>query len=299
MDFKHLRTFQTAAQTLNFSETAEMLGYVQSAVTAHIRSLESELEVRLFDRNGRGVRLTYEGQQLLDYADRLFALRDEAEQAIKRGKDITGNITIAGYESLLTYRLPQILKRFVDAYPQVRLNVVPLAVKQLKTQVLNAQIDIAFTMEQSTHVNGLEQLRLRCEEVNVIAAPSHPLAKKKCVTANDLVNETLLFTEPGCSYRALFEHNLMKAGVFDKPKLEFVSVEPIKACVKMGMGIAALSRVSTERDIAQGRLAKLDWQGDDLSVNLHMVWNSKRWLSPAVKAFLDVTQSFYDGSELV
>ena len=83
MDFKKLRTFQCAARTLNFSEAAEQLGYVQSAVTNQIKALESELNVQLFERNGRGVALSQSGLQLFDYSQKLFSLRDEARAAVQ------------------------------------------------------------------------------------------------------------------------------------------------------------------------------------------------------------------------
>ncbi len=292
MDFKRLRTFVTAARVQNFSEASAQLGYVQSAVTAQIKALEDELQVSLFDRNGRGVQLTKAGERLLDYAERLFMLRDEAKEAISSTEHIVGDMTIAGYETILTYRLPHTLDRFVRAYPSVRLNIRPLQVRQLKNQVLNANIDVAFVLEEPFQIPGLESRHIRDEKILIVAHPEHPLSQQKHVTANDLQGEQILLTEQGCNYRNLFERTLIRAGAYNGPRLEFSSIESIKACVKVGTGIAALSEVSVSEDIANGKLVALDWQDDALSVGLYMVWNKNRWLSPAVKAFIDNVKTF-------
>ena len=296
MDFKHLKTFRVAARTLNFSEAASELHYVQSAVTAHIRTLESELNVRLFDRNGRGVRLTSAGEQLLGYADRLFALRDEAEQSVRQSADIRGEITVAGYETVLTYRLPAILKAFGQQHPDVRINLVSLNVSQLQPHIQNQQIDVAFTLDdQSYHFEPSQSLARQClrqEKVAVICHPDHPLAARKQVTAADLQKETILLTEPGCHYRKVFEQALKASHGFRGHRMEFMSLEAIKSCIKLDMGIAAISEVSVIDELNDGSLAQLNWKGADLTMNLNVLWNDKRWLSPAMKAFLKAVSRF-------
>ena len=124
MDFKKLRTFQCAARTLNFSEAAEQLGYVQSAVTNQIKALESELNVQLFERNGRGVALSQSGLQLFDYTQKLFSLRDEARAAVQN-VPFAEPIKIGGHETVITYYLPQLLKEYSLENPNARFAIQP------------------------------------------------------------------------------------------------------------------------------------------------------------------------------
>ncbi|MGI9281563.1 MAG: LysR family transcriptional regulator [Endozoicomonas sp.] len=289
MDFKQLQTFRTAARTLNFTETARQLHYVQSAVTAHIRSLEALLDVRLFDRNGRGVALTSAGEQLLEYADRIVALRDEAEQSIKKSQTISGRLTLAGYETVLTYRLPGILKAFTEHYSDVQVSVASLNVRELLSQVANHQVDLAFLLEKEAALANMEKRLIGLEKVVVVADPNHELVKKKKVLAKDLAGHSLLLTEPGCSYRNAFEAALKKSGVLPEQRMEFISIEAIKACVKMGMGVAAISEISVAEELKRGELVSLNWQDDDLSLGLYMVWIANRWVSPALTAFIEST----------
>ncbi|WP_034837793.1 LysR family transcriptional regulator [Endozoicomonas numazuensis] len=289
MDFKQLQTFRTAARTLNFTETARQLHYVQSAVTAHIRSLEERLDVRLFDRSGRGVVLTSAGEQLLEYADRIVSLRDEAEQSVKKTQIVSGRLTLAGYETVLTYRLPGILKAYTEQYPKVRVNITSLNVRELLSQVANHQIDLAFLLDKEAALAHVEKRLVGLEKVVIVADPEHKLAHKKKVMARDLEGQPLLLTELGCSYRNVFETVLKNSGVIPEQQMEFISIEAIKACVKMGMGIAAISEVSVAEELQRGELVSLDWQDETLSLGLYMVWNANRWVSPALAAFIENT----------
>ena len=197
MNFKHLATFRSAANTLNFSEAAQSLNIVQSAVTAHIRALETELNVRLFDRSGRGVQLTSAGKQLLHYSEQLFALHEEAVHNLQQNQEINGEITIAGYESVLTYRLPRVLKGFIQQHPEVRVDVVSLNVSQLHNQVNNQQIDVAFSLESGAKADNLTHYQLKQEPVIIIAHPEHPLAKQLSATSAELQKENGAFNRAG------------------------------------------------------------------------------------------------------
>lgn len=296
MDFKKLNTFRTAARALNFSKASNSLGYVQSAVTNQIKLLEEELETPLFNRNGRGVRLTKAGEKLLEYTDQLLALRDEAKNAIRDTKATGGTLSIAGYETILTYRLPVLLDQFVKRYPDVKLQISPKSVRALKPGLLDGTIDLAFILEEEFTTQGLEWIKLQDEEVVVVASPDHPLAGCTGVRASDLADETLLLTEAGCNYRNRFERALIKAGAYNGSHLEFNSIETIKACARLGTSVAAISKVSVEQDLKAGSLVALDWVDDSLDVALLMAWSRNRWKSPAVERFLETASATYQAS---
>src|SRR5215472_8607729 len=95
MEFRHLTTFRMVAQLLSFRRAAEALGYVQANVTAHVQALEDELGVRLFDRLGRHIVLTDAGKQLLEYADKLSSLMQEAQTAFSQRAGEKGSILLS------------------------------------------------------------------------------------------------------------------------------------------------------------------------------------------------------------
>ncbi|MBM7072593.1 LysR family transcriptional regulator [Shewanella sp. 202IG2-18] len=291
MEFKQLKTFRTAARTESFSETADILCYVQSAVTAHIKALETELNVKLFDRHGRNVKLTQAGIQLYQYTEQLFNLREQAETAVRSTQSVVGKLNISAYETVLTYRLPPLITEFSKQFPEVNLFVSSLNVRRLSEQVINHQVDIAFTLGHEDIAERFSKFALRKEQIVVIAAPDHPLVTRNSITAEDFKGETILLTEQGCQYRKKFLTALNDVKPVQIKYLEFVSIEAIKSCVSMGLGIAAISRISAQKDIDAGKLTVLDWAGPDLSLTLNMIWSSNRWLSPAVKTFIALSKS--------
>ncbi|MGE5623389.1 MAG: LysR family transcriptional regulator, partial [Methanocella sp.] len=253
MDLRQLQTLRTVATTLNFTQAAAALGYVQSSVTAQIQALETELGVRLFDRLGRRVVLTDAGARLLKYADRMLALAEEARVAAAGAVEPAGSLTLSAPETVCTYRLPAVLHRFRALHPQVQLVFRPSLVRDLRRGVREGALDVAFLLERPVQGEGLNVVRLRGEEMLVVAPPGHRLAALPAVRAADLAGEQVLFTELGCSYRNQFEHALIQAGVYPSTALEFGSIESIKQCVMAGMGIALLPAVSVAREVEEKR----------------------------------------------
>src|SRR5690349_21719254 len=142
MELRQLITFRVLARTLNFTRTASELGYVQSSVTAQIQALEAELGVPLFDRLGKRVSLTDGGRQLLEYAERILALADEARAAVSADATPRGTLSIGAPETLCTYRLPAILHAFRDRYPQVQILFRANPVATLRQCVSTGVIDV-------------------------------------------------------------------------------------------------------------------------------------------------------------
>lgn len=287
MELRQLATFRLLATTLNFTRTATVLNYVQSNVTAQIQALEEELGVRLFDRLGKRVTLTEVGERLLRYAEQIVDLADEMGKVALTKEDPMGALTISAPESLCTYLLPKLLHHFRSCYPQVRVQFRPSPVADLRRLVSEGMLDIAFVLEEPIHSTKLVVKQLFPEPLHVIAAPSHPLASVDQVEPADMEGETVLLTESGCSYRALFEHSLAVAGVQPATTLEFSSVEAIKQCVMVGMGISILPEMATRAEVEQGKLVVLPWRLPDVQVMTQMIWHKEKWLSPALCAFID------------
>lgn len=293
MELRHLTTFRTVAHLLSFRRAAENLGYVQANVTAHIQALEEEVGVPLFDRLGRHVVLTDAGKQLLEYADRLLALAQEAQTVLSNHDVVRGTLTIGAPETLCIYRLPALLCLFQNRFPHVRLLFRPLTCHDLRQCVSEGTIDFAFVMEQPVHSNALMVESLVPEPIVLLAAPSHVLAHASRIDPADLETEALLLTEMGCSYRAVFEHQLATAGIVPRTTLEFSSIEAIKQCAMLRMGVAVLPMVSVVAEIAQEKLAVLSWHESDFHLFTQIIWSKGKWISPAMQAFLDVTREVF------
>ncbi len=286
MELRQLVIFRTLARTLNFTRTATALNYVQSNVTAQIQALETELGVRLFDRLGKRVALTDAGLRLLPYAEHVLESVDAMRAALSEGQDPVGTLTISAPETLCTYRLPRLLHYVREQYPLVRIHFRPSPVADLRRLVSEGLLDVAFVLEEPIHSSRLTVKPLLAEPIQVVAAPSHPFAVRECVEPADMERETVLLTENGCGYRSMFEHMLAEMGVQPTATVEFSSVEAIKQCVMVGMGIAILPQMTIQAEVKEGKITILPWTRP-MQVMTQMIWHREKWLSPAFHAFLE------------
>ncbi len=295
MELRQLKTFRAVAENLSFTRAAGELGYVQSSVTAQIQTLEKELGVPLFDRIGRRVTLTDAGRRLLGYAEKMLELEEETRAAVSANGEPAGTVTISAAETHCTYRLPRVLSRFRELYPQVRVLVRPVPVGTFCGDTVRdlgeGKADVAFVLDEPVRAGDLTVEPLVEEPVWLVTAQDHPLAESSPVRSLDFRGETLLLTGSGCSYRAMFLNALARDGVHPGTLLEFSGVEAIKQCAIAGMGVAVLPAVVAEKDVEAGSLTVLHWTGlEDFEVVTQMVRHKERWLSPAAEVFCDVAR---------
>ncbi|KHD85307.1 LysR family transcriptional regulator [Heyndrickxia ginsengihumi] len=299
MDYKHLETFQIAANKLNFTKTAEALNFAQSSVTAHIKALETELDVQLFDRLGRTLALTDAGRKLLFYANQILSLTEEAKKAIIAEKENAGTLVIGAAESLCTYRLPPILTTFKQRFPKVQFQFSPgTSDREILQQLEKGNLDAAILMNIEQVPDAFITEKLRREEINVVASPNHPLFHREFVSAADLSSESLLLTEKNCSYRRSFDNEFAAHGFHQQQVFEFASVEAMKQCVISGLGVAVLPKMTIQKELTEGTIQILPWKGNPLYIHSYLVWHKNKWMSPILSAFLDLTRKALGGEKL-
>ncbi|MGI8910053.1 MAG: LysR family transcriptional regulator [Rubrobacteraceae bacterium] len=308
MELRQVETFRAVAEELSFSRAAARLGYVQSSVSAQVAALENEFGVPLFDRLGRRVALTEAGVVMLGYSRRLLALVGETRETVVDAGvgsgEVTGSLVVSAPETLLTYRLPRLLALFHERHPKVRLSVRPSTVGRLvgsaRRAVEEGRVDVAFVLDGPAEAPGLLVEPLLEEGVTVIAPAAHALASAASVSPRDLSNETMLLPEApesGCAYRGQFERQLGAAGVTPPEKMEFQSIEAVKQCVAAGMGVSVLPSVAVNAELANGKLAALEWN-QSFEVLTQMVWHAERWRSPALGAFLETSREVFSAPRI-
>jgi DNA-binding transcriptional LysR family regulator len=287
MELRQLEIFRILAHELSFTRTAARAHCVQSNVSVQIRAIEQELGVQLFERLGQQVRLTPHGQRLLPYAERILRLLDEA-QTVTRGGESAGTLLIGSPESVLTYRLPPVLQAFRAKFPEAELVFRAVGTTDLVPQLEQGQLDLGLVIEDGLNDSRLQVEVLCPEPLILLSHPKHPLATRRTVTAEDLQDQPFLLTDSGCAYRSKLEQALASARVRPKAVMEFTSVETIKQCAALGMGIACLPAIVAGAEIASGKLAALPWSGSDLSMRTLAAWHKDKWLSPTMEAFLSL-----------
>jgi DNA-binding transcriptional LysR family regulator len=304
MELRHLSTFQAVAAELSFTRAAARLGYVQSAVTSHIKALEDELGARLFDRLGRRIVLTYAGTQLLGYADKILQLSDEATIMISQAGEPSGPVSVSAPEMLCAYRLPPVIRELHRQHPGIRLlfrsNPTGALDSSLRHALANGDIDTAFVLDENlTSTDSLRVEPLTSEPLVVVAAPCHPLAQAAAIGPADLDGVPVLLTDKGCSYRRVFERALHSAGARPAIAGEFISSDTVKYCVGAGTLIGVLARISVAAELDTGRLIALPWNGPPLTLSSYLIVHQQRAISPAHAALRAATRQFFVKSDIV
>ncbi len=290
MEVRQLQIFQTLAEELSFTRTAEKVHTVQSNVTAQIKALEEELGIPLFDRLGRRVTLTDAGRNFLPFASQALAAMDQGQRAVQTGAEPSGPLRIGAAESLLTYRLPEVLRAFRRHFPHVELIFRPYLNATLALELEAGKLDMAIFGDDPRPYSSIKSIRLRTERVLLLADVSHPLASQPAVKPADLAGENLLLTEAGCSYRGKLDRALALGNIRPANVTEFSSVEALKQCVTLGMGLGLLPAIVVARELRQNHLRALDWAGPSLDIVTYILWHKDKWISPAMVAFMDLVK---------
>jgi DNA-binding transcriptional LysR family regulator len=290
MEVRQLQIFRTLAEELSFTRTAEKVHTVQSNVTAQIKALEEELGIPLFDRLGRRVTLTDAGRNFLPFALQALAAMDQGQRALQAGAEPSGPLRIGAAESLLTYRLPEVLRAFRRHFPHVELIFRPYTNPTLALDLEAGKLDMAVHGDDLQPSASIKSIRLRTERVLLLAEAGHPLTGGPTVRPADLAGENLLLTETGCSYRGKLDRALALANVRPANVTEFSSVEAIKQCVALGMGVGLLPEMVVARELRQKRFQALQWVGPSLDIVTHILWHRDKWVSPAMAAFMELAK---------
>jgi DNA-binding transcriptional LysR family regulator len=297
MEVRQLQIFRTLAEELSFTRTAEKVNTVQSNVTAQIKALEEELGIPLFDRLGRRVTLTDAGRNFLPFASQALAAMDQGQRALQTGAEPSGPLRIGAAESLLTYRLPEVLRAFRRHFPHVELIFRPYVNATIALELEAGKFDMVIHGDDLQPYSSIKSNRLRTERVLLLSDATHPLASRPSVKPADLAGENLLLTEAGCSYRGKLDRALALANIRPANVTEFSSVEALKQCVTLGMGLGLLPAIVVARELRQNRLKALRWDGPSLDIVTHILWHKDKWISPAMAAFMELVKVKLDDSE--
>ena len=236
IDLESLLIFQTVVQEGGVNRAAEKLHRVPSNVTTRIRQLEDFLAVRLFRREGRTLSLSAEGHTLLNYANRLLRLADEAVNELRTGKP-QGLFRLGSLESTAGSRLAPILSRYHDDNPDVVVELVTGTSAALIQRVMNFEIEAAFVSEPF-NAPDLAALPVFDEELVLIT----PRELRALPDARALGRMTMVAFAHGCSYRKRLEEWLGFENAGAGRVLEFGSYQGMIACVAAGTGFAVVPK---------------------------------------------------------
>lgn len=293
MDLGQIEAFVQVAHHRSFSKAADSLFLTQPSVTARIQSLERDLGEALFERNGRGVRLTEMGTAFLPYARRTLKALQEGRDAIEgmRNLDI-GALKLAAALTVSTYVLPKILRGYCSTYPGVEVSVQTGRSEQVLQMVLND--DVHCALERTVQHAEVHTVPLYEDDLVLVAAPEHRLAKAGEATIEDIGREPLILYDKGSSYNQLIQGVFRQHGVVPRTLMELDTIEATKKMVEEGLGVAMVPKVSTEREFGQGTLVPIGIQGATMPRRqISLIFRRNRKHTRAVLAFFAQLAELY------
>lgn len=297
MNLKQLEAFVHVADGRSFSKAARELFLTQPTVSAHISSLEKELDARLFVRNTKEVDLSSDGELLYKYAKQMVELERKIEQTfLERPEDKQSCITIAASTVPAQYLLPAVLAKFMEKYPKEQFRVLETDSAQVVELIVEEKADVGFTgtMLEKKHCKYIPFYQ---DELVVIAPNTEYYQQflKQPEEVSWIKGEPLILREEGSGTRKEAEKQLKKRGIAMGHLNLVASIEnqeTIKKSIRKGMGISIMSKLAVEEEVKAGSILCFPLAEDDCRA-INVVYNKNKQLSLASERFVKTVKEVY------
>ena len=237
MELRELISFYHVARLRSVSKAARTLELGQPTVTTHLRKLESEFAITLFDRIKRPIQLTSEGITLLELVTPVVTsievLKRQMDYADRRGSFIVG-----AYPDLIAHHLPKGIQAFREQYPDIRIRLLARAYDPLMQLVRSGEIDLAFCSPPPADDPSLEFQELFEYNAVLMTPLGHPLIGRKNLTLEDVVASPLILPGQESMLRQRVDQAMKAQGLVGDVVLSLDNMESIKRYVEIGMGLA-------------------------------------------------------------
>jgi LysR family transcriptional regulator, low CO2-responsive transcriptional regulator len=296
LDLYKLQIFSVVVREGSFSAAAERLYMTQSAVSQHIKDLETSLGRRLFERGWRGVKLTPHGEVLNRYTVGIFDLVAQAESALMDIDHLTsGRVNMGATPGIGIYLAPDWVQEFRSRYPQLTVALQTGITSQIIGDVLAQKLDIGFIEGEldDRPQPRLASLVLAEIDQQIVVGFKHPFWGRANVTIDELNGQSLIVRQPNSQSRVWLDQALEQHGVEPVIGAEFDNLESIKRAVTVGACMAVLPPYVVQSEVEQHLLHMIPVEGRPFTRSLKLVWDSQTRFSPVTRAFLTALGSRY------
>jgi len=247
MDVRQLRYFLDIAATEHLTQSAQNLFVTQSTLSHGLRQLEQELGVALFERLGRGLKLSQAGAEFRAYAARALRELEAGRMALADLAGLqAGRLTVGAFPTFFNTVVPATVAAFSRAYPKVVVEVRDLRAVPIEEQLLRGELDLGIAFHPTVHAE-IETEPLFEERMLLVVAPSHPLAGRRTLGMARLAGLPLALLSRSFATRKLIDESLRKAGVSATVQVEMESVDALLRVCRFG----DLATIVPERAVRQ------------------------------------------------
>ena len=283
--------FKAVAEEGSFTAAAKRLHVSQSAISRQVILLEEELGGPLLHRGARGVTLTSSGELLLSLAHRLNRdVKNVVAQIAETHDLLRGSLTIAGGMTVCLHVLPRVLRDYHKKYQGIDIKVVTGRNETILALLRGHEVDLAL-LTLPIQDKDLEVIPVLKEEMVVVTAKNHPLAKQKSVDVDTLASYPQILYEEGSNTRRVQERLFAQTERTLNVAMETENVEITKAMVGAGLGITLIPYAAIEREVRAGRLAIMRVRGQRLFRQAGWVYLKSDYVPPPVTAMIELFDS--------
>ncbi len=290
MEIRQLNSFIKVVELQSFSRAAEALGYTQAAVTIQIRQLEQEFNTRFFDRVGRRVELTPPGRQFLSYAHEILRRIDDVHTALGNPQLQEHKLRIGTLESLLTFKLPAIIKYFYDHHREVSLEIKTGSPKELTDMLEHNQIDIAYFLDRRVYDQNWKKILEEAEPVVFVASPEADIVNRRFLHLTDLIDQPFFLTERDSNYRYALEQTLASQNMSIRPFFETGDTEVIIQLIKENRALSFLPYFAVADSMAKGELVQLRISDFEMNMYRQVFYHKDKWVTDEMKEFIELAE---------
>jgi LysR family transcriptional regulator, low CO2-responsive transcriptional regulator len=256
MTVTQLKTLLAVVREGSVTAAADELVVTQPSVSSALAALARELGCELFERSGRGIRLTASGAAFAPYAADVIGLLERGRQAAQEAAEAAAHeLQIIAVTTAAESFVPPLMRLFADQHPEIELTLAVGNRHEVLERVLNHSVDVAILGKPPAD-DRLVAARLTDNEIVCITAPDDPAVGQGRQEAVELAGRRWLLREAGSGTRTLNEQFLTERGL-DPSTLTLGSNGAIKQAARAGLGVSLVSRAAVETELASGRLGEL------------------------------------------
>lgn len=286
MDLRQLEIIRAIAESGSFTAAGHRLHVSQSAISRQILMLEDELQEPVFLRVGRRVRITAAGESLLQLSHRIFQdMKDTVDQISDTARPLMGSVQLAGGMTVCLYVFPALMREFGRAHPDVDMRITASSTDRCTSLVRSGLADLGL-LTLPIDAPDLVIAPAFDEEMLVVTARQHPLARKRRITPHDLRGEHFVLFEAGSNSRRAIDEFFVREQIEPRIVTETENVEILKNLARAGLGITIAPYQVVAREAAAGQIFCARIQGQSLVRRLGWVYARTSRVPRAVQEML-------------
>ena len=287
--FRQLEVFLATAHFENVTKAADALAMSQSAASGSLAELERTFGVQLFDRMGKRLQLSELGAQLRPAAENLLEQARAFESALT-DEDVVGRLKLGATLSIGNYLAVGMIAQFRRQFPNADVALTVANTQEIALRVRHFELDVGL-IEGELHDPELQTIPWRDDELQVFAAPDHPLARSHSIGDTELLAQSWIVREPGSGTRQTFDRAMHGILSDLNISMELQHTEAIKRAVEAGLGVGCLSEICLRDAFSRGSLVPLPVPARNFKRQLHIILHRKKFRSESLSQWLMLCQT--------